>query len=1577
MGNTVSSATPRSASAGIDSYVSELSDVRYEKSLGSGHFMKTIRCKHREGLVVVKIFIKPDAGISLRKYVQELKAERDILLDIPNAFPYQRIIETDRAAYMIRQHLYSNLYDRISTRPFLASIEKKWIAYQILTGLAAAHAQHIYHGDIKTENILVTSWNWAYLTDFSSFKPTFLPEDNPADFSFFFDTSSRRVCYLAPERFYAPGETLFSDKDGSLCESMDIFSLGCTIAELFLEGTPLFSLSQLLRYRSGDYDPSPELERIDDLHIRNMIKHMIQLDPANRKTAETYLAEWAGKAFPEYFYTFLHNYVASLGDATVSANPLADRKIERIYHDFDKIAVALEIMNESTQDEVSELPERESPSGRAVLSGHVGDGCLIFTTIICSALRNVGQPSSKLFALDLLLALAVHLSDEPRLDRLVPYIVALLDDDCGYVRATAVTTLTQLLNMIERITPPDANIFPEYILPSLRRFSSDPDAFVRAKYAQCVPAIAETALRFLELSQLLRDNSHSELEADGDPYQQITYDSGLRDLQEIIQEEVITLLIDPDPLVKRTLLSEMARLCIIFGRQKANDVLLSHMITYLNDTDWQLRSAFFESIVGVGTFVGGRSLEEYILPLMVQALTDAEEFVIEKVLNALTSLAELGLLQKTKLKELAGTVVPLVCHPNTWIRFGAIAFISCAARLLPQIDVRCILYPIISPFLKTDIADITEVNLLESLKNPISRVLYDQTLAFASKAAAAGDRERVLSGGSYRGMEYNRPLHGVVDVASPTERGKVSQGPESNELLQRLRELGMTDEDKEKLFAMKYYISKATQSRLRKSAADMQYQWAYPDELEGKSDLVALKNFGITPHTLFLSPNEDFRPSFLVSDAVLPNAPWMSRAPSDSNVSQVFDPTRSLSPVSASVKQLRSPTHRRNASDTSLMQHLNVRARSPAMGEPYATSPTSLMSERLSETGTDATSTTVSSAPMPRSASANVLVPLSRTKHPSVGGGGLDSLLAVPGRASPMVSAPHNRKRRGHSRTGSDASSIVTSTTNDDAASVSDRVSLMTAGDGHPGLSTRSGMMGNSFEGKDKYIRRLVAKKVREYFPPPIPELGPKVSIRTAANAPAQRPRRAKGSSTLSHDWSGWRPEGILVAHLAEHREPINCLRISADNTFFVTCSDDKTVKVWDTARLEKNVTNRARLTYTGHEGKVKALTFCENTHSVASASEDGAIHVCRVECVNRGGAWRYIGYHPVRTMHLENDYVELLEHYDTETHSVLVYVTAKGKLCGIDLRTMTEVWSFDCPPQHGKVTAMVLDKQKIFLITGTHRGVFTLWDLRFKLQVKVWAHPSRKPIHRMGIWGGSEGLFITVAVDGPTQEVSVWNVDSSECQQVWCVVAAGPHGTDIEEEMNKVYGAGLKAVHPPDLDDFIGTKPSTTSDTTPISASANTSVFTFLTFPDAPYMLTAGTDRKVRLWSFTDIEASYVVTGLEPDDAPPRYSSHQFGDIQFHFEYTPTHHFTPTTSSVVSGSASTSASRSVSSPRLLRTASSSQQARTTNTGSGVGMVASPTLVRHRDAIVDAARTVLPFPMLITAGRDGVVKVWK
>ncbi|KAJ6797896.1 phosphoinositide 3-kinase regulatory subunit 4 isoform X1 [Iris pallida] len=93
---------------------------------------------------------------------------------------------------------------------------------------------------------------------------------------------------------------------------MDIFSLGCVIAELFLEGQPLFELSQLLAYRRGQYDPSQYLEKIQDVGIRKMILHMIQLDPESRLSCESYLQSYATVVFPTYFSPFLHKFFSCL-----------------------------------------------------------------------------------------------------------------------------------------------------------------------------------------------------------------------------------------------------------------------------------------------------------------------------------------------------------------------------------------------------------------------------------------------------------------------------------------------------------------------------------------------------------------------------------------------------------------------------------------------------------------------------------------------------------------------------------------------------------------------------------------------------------------------------------------------------------------------------------------------------------------------------------------------------------------------------------------------------------------------------------------------------------------------------------------------------------------------------------------------------------------------------------------------------------------------------------------------------------------------------------------------------------------
>lgn len=70
MGQGFSVTTPAAGAAGIE--VPELADLIYEKTLGSARFMKSIRARHHDGVVLVKVFIKPYTPMSLSRFRQEI-----------------------------------------------------------------------------------------------------------------------------------------------------------------------------------------------------------------------------------------------------------------------------------------------------------------------------------------------------------------------------------------------------------------------------------------------------------------------------------------------------------------------------------------------------------------------------------------------------------------------------------------------------------------------------------------------------------------------------------------------------------------------------------------------------------------------------------------------------------------------------------------------------------------------------------------------------------------------------------------------------------------------------------------------------------------------------------------------------------------------------------------------------------------------------------------------------------------------------------------------------------------------------------------------------------------------------------------------------------------------------------------------------------------------------------------------------------------------------------------------------------------------------------------------------------------
>lgn len=366
MGNQLA---PQAGNYDLPSYLSELPDLTHTDHLGGGRVLKTTQCLRGDREVVVKIHVKtgpsfggggggggslPGPGLGQQEQglgpQSPLQAYQDLLLRIrdrlsqhptPLIVPLHPMEETDKAVFMIRQYFAHNLHDRFHSHPFFSGTEKLWLTHQLLTAVAQLHAAGVRHGDIKSENVMVTTWNGLLLTDIAFHKPTYLPADDPAAvYNYFFDAGQRRRCYLAVERFayrrYGGSssssggssgeldpeeefethrhrglgvtgeaeEEIFGGSDGLLTEAMDLFSVGCVIAEIWLEGEAVFDLPQLLLYGEGKYNPGVVIRKISHRGIARMVSHMLNRDPDKRLSARDYLRRgFRDGIFPEYFRT--------------------------------------------------------------------------------------------------------------------------------------------------------------------------------------------------------------------------------------------------------------------------------------------------------------------------------------------------------------------------------------------------------------------------------------------------------------------------------------------------------------------------------------------------------------------------------------------------------------------------------------------------------------------------------------------------------------------------------------------------------------------------------------------------------------------------------------------------------------------------------------------------------------------------------------------------------------------------------------------------------------------------------------------------------------------------------------------------------------------------------------------------------------------------------------------------------------------------------------------------------------------------------------------------------------------------
>lgn len=1029
----------------------------------------------------------------------------------------------------------------------------------------------------------------------------------------------------------------------------------------------------------------------------------------------------------------------------------------------------------------------------------------------------------------------------------------------------------------------NAYVFTEYLRPRLHQFvlgsgiQSKP--IVRATYGSCLASLAHASSRVLDVVQALRidgsiptNDPEAEAGVASNAAYQALFDVARQELSQHFEAHTKALLTDPDTSVRRAFLGSVSSLCVFLGSSRTSDVILSHLNTYLNDKDWMLKCAFFHTIVGVATFVGGTGLEEYILPLMIPALADAEEFVVEKVLSSFASMAELGLFQRSTLWEMVDIIARFMMHPNMWVREAAAHFISASTRYLSVADVHCIISPLIQPYLKTPIISFDETNILDAVKKPLQRLVFDTAVSWAKKSQDSLFWKPVLS---QQAFSFGRPEHVLPAISSkdlrPTALSQVPKNDEDKQWLTRLQALGLGTDDEFKLLALREYIWRSAGNVIKESA----------DIKSSKlNKILSLKELDVTPQTVFFEKHKSKRNlrrrlSHTDRSSAIDGRKVTSAAPVT-----ITDALLDASTTINEPQNRRKTFHghamrdRTDSNSPSRPHATNARRESSNSPSPLSSSPSGprgLKDPLNPTTNTGFRRLPAVHVPFEKDRSTysdGTLTPTDSVRN----GIGSDKGHGLAHRSSAM----NLLNRKGNAKTQADTSTSSTTAfgkvdgpsqgldsvgRNKKSDSLEEKVDL-----------GAQGRTGHTYDGHDPSVLKLLDSLAAENHTQGIYEFGPLVT-------PISR-RHQLRHTDLQEPRKPWRPEGVLISTFGEHTGPINRVVASPDHAFFITGSDDGTVKVWDTSRLERNLAHRSRQTYRHAENaRVLGLTFIENTHTFVSCASDGAVHLVKVDYAQFGDTAKYGKLRLLRQYSLpEGEHAVWLEHIKADTRSLLILATNTSRVLAIDLRDMQVLYTLENPVQHGTPTCFCIDSKARWLLIGTTHGVLDLWDLRFRLRINAWGLPGGTAIHRLMVHPfHGKHHWVTVAGGTGQTELTVWDVETAQCREVYRAAA----GRGSSKEHYKMY----EAWDPDDersagmLGRFATAIESAGDDTT----GPDRGIRALAVGTDHPddgreakygFYVTGGADRKLRFWDAVRVEQSMVVSGLEAEEGQPKYAA-------------------------------------------------------------------------------------------------------
>jgi len=211
---------------------------------------------------------------------------------------------------------------------------------------------------------------------------------------------------------------------------------------------------------------------------------------------------------------------------------------------------------------------------------------------------------------------------------------------------------------------------------------------------------------------------------------------------------------------------------------------------------------------------------------------------------------------------------------------------------------------------------------------------------------------------------------------------------------------------------------------------------------------------------------------------------------------------------------------------------------------------------------------------------------------------------------------------------------------------------------------------------------------------------------------------------------------------------------------------------------------------------------------------------------------------------------------------------------------------------------------------------------------VKTWRHPDKTRIYKISYFYRDSNSQI-LSSSSNSQDVHIWNVQSSIPTQVIRV--------NSEEETGNLFSSTLSSSTKPSLDN------SELTEYTEINANSKSSINfmgtkALLNPKGCNYLITGGDDKRIRYWNFANISNSYTISGLPSGYPKSKYLSTPMEDLLIHQEI-------PNSEDIP-----------IVSPKKGPT--------------------FPT-VAHKESILDLKLLEHPHRMLISASRDGIIKVWK